>query len=220
MCILFQLLLPHRLLQSIKYSSLWYTVDPCWLSILRIVVCICQSQPPNSSLPSIFPPCQPYMRVYFLYAMKYHRCYKAGTTTILEVTKNSGSLPLTLLSLAYGFPSFGEKTVSLQNSCCPTDRKKGWTKRQGMHQVIVLLLNYLFHPVACEILVPDQRWYCASAMGAWSHPWTTRKIYSLFNKEWCFWESAFSRLPLISYWPELCQWPSLMAGKAERNRNR
>ena len=74
--------------------------------------------------------------------------------TILEVTKNSGSLPLTLLSLAYGFPSFGEKTVSLQNSCCPTDRKKGWTKRQGMHQVIVLLLNYLFHPVACEILVP------------------------------------------------------------------
>ena len=36
--ILFQILFPYRLLQNIEYSSLCYTVGPCWLSILYIVV--------------------------------------------------------------------------------------------------------------------------------------------------------------------------------------
>ena len=31
--ILFQILFPYRLLQNIEYSSLCYTVAPCWLSI-------------------------------------------------------------------------------------------------------------------------------------------------------------------------------------------
>ncbi|XP_073657092.1 AP-4 complex subunit epsilon-1 isoform X4 [Tursiops truncatus] len=31
----------YRLLQDIEYNSLWYTVSPCCLSILCIVVCIC-----------------------------------------------------------------------------------------------------------------------------------------------------------------------------------
>ena len=39
-----------RLLQDIEYSSLCCTVGPCWLSILYIVVCICESQTPNLSL--------------------------------------------------------------------------------------------------------------------------------------------------------------------------
>ena len=34
----FQSLLPFRLLQTIKQSSLCYTVGPCWLSILNIAV--------------------------------------------------------------------------------------------------------------------------------------------------------------------------------------
>ena len=37
----FQILFPYSLLQNIEYSSLCYTVGPCWLSILYIVVCIC-----------------------------------------------------------------------------------------------------------------------------------------------------------------------------------
>ena len=45
----FQILFPYRLLQNIEYSSLCYTVGPCWLSILYIVVCICSSQAPNLS---------------------------------------------------------------------------------------------------------------------------------------------------------------------------
>ena len=45
--ILFQILFPFRLLQSIEQSSLCYTVGPCWLSILNIVVCTCQAQTPN-----------------------------------------------------------------------------------------------------------------------------------------------------------------------------
>ena len=49
--ILFQVLLPFRLLQNMEESSLCYTVGLCWLSILNIAVCICQSQPPNLSLP-------------------------------------------------------------------------------------------------------------------------------------------------------------------------
>ena len=35
--ILFQILFHYRLLQDIEYSSLCYTVGPCWLSILYIV---------------------------------------------------------------------------------------------------------------------------------------------------------------------------------------
>ena len=31
---------PYRLLQNIDYSSLFYTVEPCWLSFLYIVVCV------------------------------------------------------------------------------------------------------------------------------------------------------------------------------------
>ena len=45
--ILFQVLFPFRLLQSIEQSSLCYTVGPCWLSILNIAVCTCRSQTPN-----------------------------------------------------------------------------------------------------------------------------------------------------------------------------
>ena len=47
---------PIQSLHSTEQISLCYTVGPCCLSILYIVVCICQSQPPNLSLlPHIFP---------------------------------------------------------------------------------------------------------------------------------------------------------------------
>ena len=39
--ILSQILVPHRFLQNTEYSSLYYTVGPCFLSILYIVVCVC-----------------------------------------------------------------------------------------------------------------------------------------------------------------------------------
>ena len=39
--ILFQILFHYRLLQDIEYRSLCYTVGPCCLCILYIVVCIC-----------------------------------------------------------------------------------------------------------------------------------------------------------------------------------
>ena len=38
--ILFQIRFPFSLLQHIEQSSLCYTVGPCWLPILNIVVCI------------------------------------------------------------------------------------------------------------------------------------------------------------------------------------
>ena len=40
----FQILFPYRLLQNIEYNSLCYTVGPCWLSVLCIIVCIFSSQ--------------------------------------------------------------------------------------------------------------------------------------------------------------------------------
>ena len=46
----FPYFVPCSLLQNIKCSSLCYTVGSCWLSILCIVVSICQSQAPNLSL--------------------------------------------------------------------------------------------------------------------------------------------------------------------------
>ena len=36
----FQILFPYRLLPKMEYCFLCYTVGPCWLSILYIVVCI------------------------------------------------------------------------------------------------------------------------------------------------------------------------------------
>ena len=54
--ILFQILFPFSLLQNIEQSSLCYTVGLCWLSILDIAVCTCQSQTPNLSLPPTLPP--------------------------------------------------------------------------------------------------------------------------------------------------------------------
>ena len=44
--ILFHILFPFRWLQNIEQSSLCYTLGPCWLSILNIAVCTCQSQTP------------------------------------------------------------------------------------------------------------------------------------------------------------------------------
>ena len=37
----FQILSPYGLLQNVEWSSLCYTVSPCWLSVLYIVVCVC-----------------------------------------------------------------------------------------------------------------------------------------------------------------------------------
>ena len=54
--VLCQILFHYRLLQDIEYSSLCYTVGPFYLSTLYIVVCICQSQTPNLSLPDPLSP--------------------------------------------------------------------------------------------------------------------------------------------------------------------
>ena len=43
--ILFQVLFSFRLLQNTEQSSLCYTVGLCWLPILNIAVCTCQSHP-------------------------------------------------------------------------------------------------------------------------------------------------------------------------------
>ena len=51
---LFQILFPNRLLQSTEQSYLCYTVGSYQLSILYIVVCICQHQSPDLSL-HLFP---------------------------------------------------------------------------------------------------------------------------------------------------------------------
>ena len=52
---LFQILFPYGSLQSIEQSSLCSTAGLYQLTILYIVVCICQSQPPNLSFPLPFP---------------------------------------------------------------------------------------------------------------------------------------------------------------------
>ena len=44
-------ILHHGFLQNTECCSLGYMVGPCCVSVLRILVCICQSQTPNPSLP-------------------------------------------------------------------------------------------------------------------------------------------------------------------------
>ena len=44
---LFQTLFLFMLLQNTESSSLCYTAGPCWLSVLKIAVCTCQSQTPT-----------------------------------------------------------------------------------------------------------------------------------------------------------------------------
>ena len=59
LCYIFlQILLLYRLLENIEYSSLCYTVGPCWLSILYIIVCIYNL----FVLFLIFPPVMKYVR--------------------------------------------------------------------------------------------------------------------------------------------------------------
>ena len=41
-----QICFPIRLLYNIQQSSPCYTVGPCWLSILKVVVCSCPSKTP------------------------------------------------------------------------------------------------------------------------------------------------------------------------------
>ena len=53
--ILFPILFLFRLLQNIEWSFLCYTVGPCWLSILNVAVCTCQSQTFNVFLPFPLP---------------------------------------------------------------------------------------------------------------------------------------------------------------------
>ena len=53
---LFQILFPSRLLQNMEQSSLCYTVGPCQLSVLQMVVHICQPQTPNLFSPAPPPP--------------------------------------------------------------------------------------------------------------------------------------------------------------------
>ena len=48
---LFHILYHYGLLQDAEYSSLGYTVGPCCLSNLYILICICWSQTPNLSFP-------------------------------------------------------------------------------------------------------------------------------------------------------------------------
>ena len=63
--ILFQILFHYGLLQDIQYSSLCYTVGPCCLTILYIMVCICSPQTPNPSLPH----CLPLSLSFFIFKM-------------------------------------------------------------------------------------------------------------------------------------------------------
>ena len=37
----FRFFSPYMLLKNSEYNSMYYTVGPCWLSVLYIVVCIC-----------------------------------------------------------------------------------------------------------------------------------------------------------------------------------
>ena len=53
--ILCKILFPFRLLDNIEQSSLCYTVGPCWLSILNVAVCTCQSPTFNVFLPFPLP---------------------------------------------------------------------------------------------------------------------------------------------------------------------
>ena len=50
--ILFQILFHYWLLKDTEYSFQYYTVGPCCLPVLHIVVCTCWSQTSNLSLPS------------------------------------------------------------------------------------------------------------------------------------------------------------------------
>ena len=53
--ILFHTLFHYGLSQDIEYSSPCYTIGPCCLSVLYKILCICQSQTPNPSLPHPLP---------------------------------------------------------------------------------------------------------------------------------------------------------------------
>ena len=62
--LIFWISFPFRSPQSTEQSSLCYTVGSHQLSILYIVVCICQFQSPNSSHHPFFP-----LRILYIYSL-------------------------------------------------------------------------------------------------------------------------------------------------------
>ena len=56
---LFYILFHYGLLQDIEYSSLCYTVGPCCLSILYVIVLSANSTLPIHPFPTVHPPWQP-----------------------------------------------------------------------------------------------------------------------------------------------------------------
>ena len=55
----FYILFHYGLSLGVEYSSLYYIVGPCCLSLLNVIVCIYQLQTPSPSLPQPPPPWQP-----------------------------------------------------------------------------------------------------------------------------------------------------------------
>ena len=76
MHILFHILFHYGLSLDIGYSPLCYTVGPCCLCILYVMVCICQPQTPNLSFPhtpreaAIFQCVQSWYIIYSLKGLK------------------------------------------------------------------------------------------------------------------------------------------------------
>lgn len=53
---IFQIKFHYRLLQNIEYNSQYYTINPCCLSVLPIVVCICPGEGNGNPLTPVFLP--------------------------------------------------------------------------------------------------------------------------------------------------------------------
>ena len=105
--ILFSDFFPYRLLQNIEYTSLCYTVGPCCLPILYIVVCICQSQSPNLSLP---PPFFPFGNHQFVFYVCESLSVANGSYLLMPIIPKCTTIWTGVLSSHFHFtvmPAFG-----------------------------------------------------------------------------------------------------------------
>ena len=131
---LFKILFPYRSLQSIEKSSLCYTVGPYQLSILYIVVCICQSQSPNLS----FPPSSPLVTI---------SSFSTSVTLFLSTIKKSEIIPFAVTWRDLEIIILSGVSQIEKNKCHMIYHLYGESKKMVQMNLFTILFHFVIYIV-------------------------------------------------------------------------
>ena len=135
--VLSQAPLPSRLPHKIEQSSLCYSVGPCWLSILNIAVCTCQSQTPN-----LFPISLPSSLITIVCSLSIWVCFVNKFICIIFLILHISDIIwyLSFSSLSIGFPGGSDGRESTCNAGDPSPIP-GWGRSPREVKILNLVIS-------------------------------------------------------------------------------